>query len=935
MSGAPPPSDPEVAAEQEYLGLALTSLAAMRARAQHLLRDLVAAGNPDLDYVAALSRRVSLLEDSPRPLLFGRIDEEDGPAWHIGRRHVEDEHADPVVVDWRAPVAVPFYRASAKEPLGLSRRRQIMVDRGSVVAVADDVFGGADADAGSTRLRGGDALLAELERARTGEMLDIVATIQAEQDEIIRAPLGELLTVQGGPGTGKTAVGLHRAAFLLYNHPPLSRDGVLVLGPSRAFLRYIAQVLPSLGEEAVVQTTIADIAPKAKVRIEEPFGVRRLKGDARMGGVLRRALEGRRHRLESDVSLRVRFARASLSAERVNEVVDSIVARPAPYKAGRAALRARLVSEARRVFRRSARLGADEAWFERELTATDEFKALLDTLWPTVSPTALVRDLLCSRSQLERCATSGLLAHNEWPMLLRSRDASSTSTSWSVDDLALLDEASFLTGGRTRTYGHIVVDEAQDLTPMQFRMVARRAPSGSITVLGDLAQATGPWAYADWSEVRAHLPDAATQRHEELTLGYRAPGRVLVYASRLLPLAAPGVTPTSSIRAGRTDPAILQVDPDELAPAALTEARALTEQLRTGRDHHSRRATSRPSPRWRKGSGMSAVLERDAMTRPVTIVPAAAAKGLEFDAVVVVEPSAFAGSGQRGLRLLYVAMTRPIQHLSIVHALPLPDVLGGLSSARSPTIRCMEVEGQSGPDHRWKQRHRRGCRAALGGCRRARRPRRRRHCPRPKIADELGGRFVHTDVADPAASTAAVAAAVEAFGGLHIAHLNAGVTSWCGMGDDFDPEAYRRSMAINLDGVVYGIAAARRAIKTSGGGTIVATASMAGLVPAPFDPIYAANKHAVVGLTRSLGQVYEPDGIRVHALCPSFAYTNIIKGSEQTLLDMGFPIIEVADVVDAFQRILDSDSTGQCWYVVAGRLSEPFEFRRAPGPRLD
>jgi NAD(P)-dependent dehydrogenase (short-subunit alcohol dehydrogenase family) len=203
------------------------------------------------------------------------------------------------------------------------------------------------------------------------------------------------------------------------------------------------------------------------------------------------------------------------------------------------------------------------------------------------------------------------------------------------------------------------------------------------------------------------------------------------------------------------------------------------------------------------------------------------------------------------------------------------------------------------------------------------------------LADELEGRFVRTDVADPAASTTAVSRAVESFGALHIAHVNAGVTSWCGMGDDFDPEAYRRSMAINLDGVVYGVAAARRAMKESGGGTIVATASMAGLVPAPFDPIYAANKHAVVGLVRSLGQVYEPDGIRVHALCPSFASTNIIKGSEQTLLDMGFPILPVADVVAAFQRILDADSTGQCWYVVAGRPSEPFEFRRAPGPRLD
>ena len=181
-----------------------------------------------------------------------------------------------------------------------------------------------------------------------------------------------------------------------------------------------------------------------------------------------------------------------------------------------------------------------------------------------------------------------------------------------------------------------------------------------------------------------------------------------------------------------------------------------------------------------------------------------------------------------------------------------------------------------------------------------------------------------------------MAAAVEAFGGLHIAHLNAGVTSWCGMGDDFDPEAYRRSMAINLDGVVYGIAAARPAIKASGGGTIVATASMAGLVAVPFDPIYAANKHAVVGLARSLGQVYEPDGIRIHALCPSFAYTNIIKGSEQTLLDMGFPIIEVADVVAAFQRILDSDAhRASAGTSSPGGRASPSSSAMRPGPRLD
>ena len=246
----------------------------------------------------------------------------------------------------------------------------------------------------------------------------------------------------------------------------------------------------------------------------------------------------------------MRFARATLSRERVNDLVASIVARPGPLQVGSA--RAAGPSRQRGEELRSAasgRLGADEAWFEGELTSSEEFGALLDTLWPTVSPTTLVRELLSSRGQLERYAT-GLFSRAEWELLLRARDATVSSTAWSTDDLALLDEAAFLSGGRTRSYGHIVVDEAQDLTPMQFRMIARRAPSGSITVLGDLAQATGPWTYADWDEVRDHLPDAAPSHHDELTLGYRAPGRVLDFASRLLPEAAPGIQPTSSIRAG-------------------------------------------------------------------------------------------------------------------------------------------------------------------------------------------------------------------------------------------------------------------------------------------------------------------------------------------------------------------------------------------------
>jgi DNA helicase IV len=318
-------------------------------------------------------------------------------------------------------------------------------------------------------------------------------------------------------------------------------------------------------------------------------------------------------------------------------------------------------------------LGADEPWFEKELVATEEFNSLLETLWPSVSPAALVTELLSSRSQLERHAT-GLFSERERMLLLRPRPAGLTKAAWSTDDLPLLDEATFLTGGRTRRYGHIVVDEAQDLTPMQFRMVARRAPSGSITVLGDLAQATGPWTYTDWSELRAHLPETEAAHHDELTLGYRAPGRVLDFASRLLPEAAPGIAPTSSIRPGLTEPLVVEVPEEQVPSSALAEALTLADRYAlvaviSSPDHLSAlQREARRDPR-------VGLLERDAMTRPVTIVPALSAKGLEFDAVVVVEPAAIAGEDRRGLRLLYVALTRPIQHLSVVHALPLPEPL--------------------------------------------------------------------------------------------------------------------------------------------------------------------------------------------------------------------------------------------------------------------
>jgi DNA helicase IV len=667
--------DPELTSEQEYLNFAHQSLGAMRQRAEGLLNELRTAGQPDLDYQAALLHRVAVLADSPRPLLFGRIDEEAGPSWHIGRRHVEDLLGDPVVVDWRAPISMPFYQARVERPLGLTRRRQVMVDRQQVVAVADDLFDRGSGHLSGTRLRGGDALLAELERARTGEMLDIVATIQVEQDEIIRAPLDMLIAVQGGPGTGKTAVGLHRAAFLLYNHPSLSQDGVLVLGPSRAFLRYIAQVLPSLGEEAVMQTTLVDIAPRVKVRATDDGQVRRLKGDARMGLVIGRALAHRRQPIEHEVTLRARFTRCTLSAEVINGIVQGITSTRTPYKAGRLALRQRLVSTVRQQLRSAGRFEADEPWLERELTSADGFKDLIDRLWPSISPVALVSDLLTNAERLKECA-SGILDGDEWPLLLRRKGKGLRTQGWAIDDLALLDEADALISGKSRTYGHIVVDEAQDLSPMQFKMLARRAPHGSITVLGDLAQATGPWSYNQWSEILQYLPEVAPVRQDELTLGYRAPGQVLDFASRLLPEAAPMVNPTHSIRRGRSEPRIRLVEETELNARSLIEAEGLAAEgylvgLVTA-DHRIAAMTAEVRDRVDVG-----VLEEDGMERKVTVVAASAVKGLEFDAVVVVEPADIAGTDIRGLRLLYIAMTRPIQHLSIVHAKALPSALSG------------------------------------------------------------------------------------------------------------------------------------------------------------------------------------------------------------------------------------------------------------------
>jgi DNA helicase IV len=540
-----------------------------------------------------------------------------------------------------------------------------MVEGGRLLSIADDVFG-EHASTDDVRVRGGDALLAELERGRTGLMLDIVATIQAEQDDVIRAPLDGALAVQGGPGTGKTAIGLHRVAYLLYNHPQLARSEVMVVGPSRAFLGYIAQVLPSLGEEAVLQVTLADLVPDVRARAVDADAVQVVKGDARMAAVIARAIDDRRGEIHEPLVVRIGLRRASVTVAEMTALVREQTERDIPYAAGRAALRTRLVNL---LSRRMNALDAEPHDLARAVRADAALRAALDTVWPAVSPRTLVRELLTSEALLAHVA-GGVLDPEEQVVLRRARTAP-----WTDADLPLVDEARAALEGHTATYGHVVVDEAQDLSPMQLRMIARRAPNGSVTVLGDLAQATAAWQHESWEDVVAHLATPDGWRATTLTLGYRVPGEVLDFAARLLPEAAPRVPQTESVRRGRWSPRVLEVEAASLHAVAASEAAALAADghlvgvvVAPGWEHDAVRAFAAHHVE-------VGVPERDGIVQPVTVLPAPAAKGLEFDAVVVVEPDAIVGGSTRGLRLLYVALTRPIRHLTVVHAAPLPRAL--------------------------------------------------------------------------------------------------------------------------------------------------------------------------------------------------------------------------------------------------------------------
>ena len=596
-----------------------------------------------------------------------------GERLHIGRRHIHDPDGHPAVIDWRAPVSRPFYRASAAEPMGLVLRRRFGFAGADLTAYEDEAF------AGPARPAGGAAgppvsriLIEEIERPRSGPMRDIVATIQPDQDDIVRAGADQSLCVQGAPGTGKTAVGLHRVAYLLYAYPGrMLRGGVLVIGPNRAFLSYIRNVLPALGEADVAQQTIPDLVATVPVRATDSGPAAQVKGDARMAEVLRRALwAGLTEPAEALVLTRGSW-RWRVPGYEIAELMEELRERGVRYGAGRAMLGHRI---AHVILTRmeSAGEAVDDRTHEA-VRRTRQVRAVVDTAWPPADPVRLVMRLLSDRALLASAA-EGVLDPSEQAAISWDKPPRGPgSARWTAADAVLIDEASDLIE-RTPSLAHVVVDEAQDLSPMECRAVGRRCATGSATVLGDLAQATAPAAAASWPQLLADLgkPEAGLQ---VLDTGYRVPRQILDFASTLLPALGPGLVPARSLR---QDPGSLTVTP--VTPRALPRLLAAAcEQALAQPGSAAVIAADEQVPVLHRLLGAAGVghqvLDGAGVDDRLTLVPVTLAKGLEFDDVIVVEPARIAAH-PRGLHRLYVALTRAVSRLTVLHTEPLPGPLG-------------------------------------------------------------------------------------------------------------------------------------------------------------------------------------------------------------------------------------------------------------------
>ncbi len=579
---------------------------------------------------------------------FGRIDEPSPSGsgtdrWYIGRRHIENDEHDPVVVDWRAPISAPFYRATAVDPLGVEFRRRFTLADGEITAYLDEHLD--DPDAADVAAGIPDPVLAEIGAARSGAMREIVATIQAEQDHVIRSDIDQALIVQGGPGTGKTAVALHRAAYLLFEHRArLARDGVLVVGPNQAFLDYIANVLPSLGERSVRQCTASELCiPKVELSGADDVETARWKGSAeRLAELEQRALDTIRPPAD-DLRLPIGARTHVFHADEIARWITAAKSGVVPINQRRERFRVLAQQELRR------RCNGDDRWSE-----AGPLKSVLNKCWPTQKPITLVDRYLPGPRGKRR--------------------------GWTTADQYLVDEANTLLNGTPFTYAHIVVDEAQDHSAVALRVIGRRSPTGSLTLVGDVAQSTTPAGQERWADVFAHLGAGGVDGEiADLTIGYRVPEPILEVANRLLPLTGVDATASRSVRGEGDPPAWHRADDAHVPDVAELAAKVV------GEVKHRHRLTGVVAP-VELHERIAAALARVGRIATdhvhelghddVPLFGPESVKGLEFDGVVVVNPHAILGGTTRGARLLYVAMTRAVQELAFVTDADPPDIIG-------------------------------------------------------------------------------------------------------------------------------------------------------------------------------------------------------------------------------------------------------------------
>jgi len=752
-----------VRTEQEYVSMLYGLLDQARESSRRGLAGVRADGGAGGTHQARLERDISAAEHAKRlaqldlterGLCFGRTDDDKRNTLYIGRIGLRDGEYELKLIDWRAPAARPFYAATPGNAVGLVRRRHIYTRRRVVTGVDDEVFDLDQLTESDRRTLSGEAaLIAAVSSARTGRMADVVATIQAEQDRVIRADLPGVLVVQGGPGTGKTVAALHRAAYLLYTHRRiLERRGVLVIGPNATFLRYIGQVLPSLGETDVVLHTLGDLFPGVHATdTRDPAAV--IKGDERMVRVLQQALRDRQAVPRHDLVVDADGVDVPLAREPILRARDRARSTRKPHNVARKLFVTELLTELARAEARvlNRPLEPEDLPDARaRLWDTDGVNAALDALWPLLTPEMLLAGLLRS-PQAIRSAAGSVLDAAERERLARPGHPAR----WTVADVPLLDEAAELLGvddsaqqaarraaerarraeqdyaqevldnvivqgmefsmtvgelgmldaerlsdwnsnggvafstaeraaaDRTWAYGHVIIDEAQELSAMAWRMVLRRNPARSMTVVGDVAQVGSPAGATSWRDMLTPLV-GRRWREERLTVNYRTPAEIMTVAAEVLASVSPAERPPESVRSEGVAPRAVRVPDDGtgggLAAAVAAAVRADLAEI--GGPESGRLAVIAPDAVI--GLLAPAVPQAIPGDRPESLDSAAAlltvaqAKGLEFDRVIVADPSGILGQSQNGAHDLYVAITRATHRLTVVHEGELPAVLRSL-----------------------------------------------------------------------------------------------------------------------------------------------------------------------------------------------------------------------------------------------------------------